>query len=253
MIFLRYTLSYAAVIFLFVTGAVLADPRSQFEEGLVQYRSDNWEQAVSIWENLLEQGYESGPLQYNLGNAYFRLNELSKCLLAYERAAKLMPRDKDVQANLELVRLSVVDRIEAPVRLSLWNWIDTLRDSLTLRELSGLMQITGLLLAALIAARWFVSLKLRSIIRPLLFSLFIAYIVCMSWYGWRHTLDKNQYAIIMTEKADVYSGPDESSTQLFSLHEGTRILTREELTDWMRIRLADGREGWLRLKEIENI
>lgn len=237
----------------FFVGAVKADPRSQFEEGLVQYRSDNWEQAVTIWENLIEQGYESGPLQYNLGNAYYRLNELSKSILAYERAAKLMPRDEDVRKNLELVRLSVVDRIEAPVRLSVWNWIDSIRDSLTLRELSGLLQIIGLILAAMIAAYWFVSLKLRATLRPLLFTLSIAYIISLSWYGWRQAVDKDQYAIIMSEIANVYSGPDDSSTQLFSLHEGTRILTREELADWMRIRLADGREGWLRLKEIENI
>jgi len=248
----RFLFTYLVFAFLFA-GFVLADPESQFEEGLVQYRSDNWEQAVTIWENLLDQGYESGPLQYNLGNAYFRLNELSKSILAYERAAKLMPRDKDVQSNLDLVRLSVVDRIETPVRLSLWNWIDNFRDSLTLRELAKLMQFTGLLLVALFAVRWFTSLKLRTALRPLLFVVGIVYIISLSWYGWRETVDRNQYAIVMTEKVDVFSGPDESSKQLFSLHEGTRIMAREDLTDWMRIRLADGREGWLRQKEIEII
>src|SRR3989339_384581 len=226
-----------------------ADQQAQFEEGLVQYRSDKWEEAIAVWENLRDQGYDSGALEYNLGNAYFRLNRLSKSILAYERASVLLPRDTDVNSNLDYVRLSVVDRIESPVRLSLWSWIDRVRDGLTLREISATIYLLGLALVALIAFGWFSAAKLRTKLRPVLFGIAAAYLICMLWYGWRSSIDSTQYAIIMTEKVDVYSGPDESTTQLFALHEGTRVEAREELAAWMRIRLSDGREGWLRIKE----
>jgi tetratricopeptide (TPR) repeat protein len=242
-----------AVLFLFAVAVqAFADPQSQFEEGLVQYRSDNWELAVTVWESLLDQGYDSGPLQYNLGNAYFRLNDLPKSILAYERAERLLPRDSDVKSNLEYVRLSVVDRVEPPVRLSLWNWIDRIRDSLTLRE-SATIYFLGLMMAALIALRWFIAARLWARLRPVLLGIAAFFVVCIFWYGWRSSIDAREFAIIMADKVNVYSGPDDSSTQLFALHEGTRVEAREGLTEWMRIRLADGREGWLRLKEIEII
>jgi len=230
-----------------------ADPVSQFDEGLVQYRSDNWEQAVAIWEQILAQGDESGALHYNLGNAYYRLHELGKAVLEYERASRLTPRDDDVRQNLEFVRLRVIDRVEEPLRLSIWETADRIRDSVTIRELSLALLVTGLLVTVLLGLRWYGPVRIRRVVHPLLVGAIAVYVIGGAWYGWRSALDSQPWAIVMAEKTSVHSGPDETSTELFALHEGTRVAIDEELSVWMRVRLADGRMGWMMQTDLEEI
>ena len=115
------------VLFIFCSAA-FATPESLFEEGVDAFRQGNLEEAVQSWQSTLEEGHESGALYYNLGNAHFRLGHTAEAILFYERAARLLPRDKDVTANLSLARLAVVDRVNAPVRLGIWDAVDALRD-----------------------------------------------------------------------------------------------------------------------------
>ncbi len=129
-----------------------ADPRSEFDEGLNSYRNGDMAGAIRAWESVVERGIISGELLYNLGNAYYREGKVGRSVLMYERAVKLMPRDRDMHTNLDLARMATVDRVERPVRLIVWDWIDAVRDFLSMGELVRLFQIMGFLLVASILA-----------------------------------------------------------------------------------------------------
>jgi tetratricopeptide (TPR) repeat protein len=232
---------------------VRADPRSSFEEGLRLYRANDMPGAISHWERVLRQGAVSGPLLYNLGNAYYRSGQIGKSILSYERARKLMPRDRDVLTNLDLARLAVVDKIEKPVRLVIWDWLDSVRDSLSLHELAVMFQIMGFFALGGYLGWRFGPISWRRLLRGVLVILLVAYVLTGTWYGWRAALDTRKAAIVTAVKTDVCSAPDASSTQLFSLHEGTKVRYGESLTGWVSIQLADGRKGWVPIGNVEKI
>lgn len=224
-----------------------------FEAGLTAYRAGEWEKAAAAWENALRSGSASGALFYNLGNAYYRMQQTGRSILWYERARQLLPRDGDVRGNLELARLAVVDRIEPPVRLMIWDWVDAIRDYFSLRELALLLQLAGAV-ALLAFLLWrFGPAALTRAARNLVIICLILLVVTGAWYGWRAVLDGRAQGIVMDEKADVFSAPDAASTQVFTLHEGTKVRIGERLSGWVNIRLADGRQGWVLNHSVERI
>jgi tetratricopeptide (TPR) repeat protein len=230
-----------------------ADPRSSFEEGLRLYRANDMSGAISHWENVLKQGAVSGPLLFNLGNAYYRSGQIGKSILCYERARKLIPRDRDVQMNLELARLAVVDKIEKPVRLVIWDWLDSVRDHYSAYELAAAFQIIGFIALAGLLFWRFAPVSWRRALKVAVVLAVILYALTGAWYVWRAVLDRANYALVMAVKSDVCSAPDSSSKQLFSLHEGTKIRYGEVLSGWVSIQLADGRKGWVPVGDVEKI
>jgi hypothetical protein len=238
---------------LLVSAQVFADPRSSFEEGLRLYRANDMAGAITHWENVLRQGSVSGPLLFNLGNAYYRSGEIGKSILCYERARKLMPRDRDVYTNLDLARLATVDKIEKPVRLVIWDWLDSVRDSFSLYELAAIFQVLGFVALGSFLAWRFAPARWRKGLQVVLVICLMAYVVSGAWYGWRSVLDARKLAIVTAVKTDVCSAPDSSSTQLFSLHEGTKVRYGERLTGWVSVQLVDGRKGWVPIGDVERI
>jgi tetratricopeptide (TPR) repeat protein len=243
----------AALVLLSMMGSAFADPESQFDEGLRLYRSNDMNGAIVAWENVVQRGVVSGPLLYNLGNAYYRSGKVGKSILCYERARRLTPRDHDISNNLDLARLAVVDKIDSPLRLVLWNWIDSVRDYLGLNELAKLFLTVGFLFAGLLAAWRFGPLRLRTAARRAAITAAFLYVVVGSWYLWRADLDTRSFGIVMATKTDVFSAPDSAAKQLFSLHEGTKVRCGESLSGWVNVRLADGRRGWISISDMERI
>jgi hypothetical protein len=236
-----------------VVGMVRADPISSFDEGLQRYRANDMTGAIVAWERVMHEGVVSGPLLYNLGNAHYRQGEIARAILCYERASKLLPRDRDVRNNLDIAKLATVDKLEMPVRLFIWNWLDAARDYFSASELARLFEVLGILTAVLLAVRRLRASFLPRIMRSAAVVAFCAWMLVGSWYLWRAALDSRIYGIVLTSKTDVYSAPDSASTQLFSIHEGTKLRMGERLSDWVNVRLPDGRSGWLPRADVERI
>jgi hypothetical protein len=235
------------------TTLAVADPRSEFDEGLRLYRENDMTGAIRVWEQVASRGVVSGELLYNLGNAYYREGNVGRSVLMFERARKLMPRDRDVHTNLDLARMATVDRVERPVRLMIWNWIDAARDFLSMGELARLFQTLGFLLIGSILAWRLGPLSLRSSLKTLMLIFLVLYGWTGAWYGWRAEIETHPSGVVLATKTDAYSAPDAAATQLFSLHEGTWVRTGETLSGWVNIRLADGRAGWIPVGDVERI
>jgi tetratricopeptide (TPR) repeat protein len=248
---IQYIMALFAV--LLMVSLAFGDARSGFDEGLRLYRSGDMQGAISAWESVLRQGEVSGALYYNLGNAYYREKKFGQAILSYERARKLEPRDRDIVANLDLTRLATVDRIEPPVHLIIWKWVDSVRDHFALGEIADLFYILGFIVAGLLLLFKLGPTRYRAAFRSLMSAVLILYVLTGGWYLWRARLDGTPFAVVMTEKTDAYSAPDEASKQLFSLHEGTKVQCGENLSGWINVRLADGRKGWIPVQSVERI
>ncbi|MCC6476872.1 tetratricopeptide repeat protein [bacterium] len=230
-----------------------AQTQNEFQAGLAAFQSGDWKSALQQWEQLTLGGESSGALEYNIGNAYFRLGETASAILHYERALRFLPTDEDVIHNLRLANLGTVDRIDPTLRLGIWEVADGARDAHSARQIA-VSVIWFSLIAAASVALWLVGpSRLRKSLKRASVATGILLVLLCLWYVWRSSYEAQTRAIVMAEKTDIYSGPSDSSTQLFSLHSGSKVRVYETLSGWLRVGLPDGRDGWMKDSDAEHI
>ncbi len=224
-----------------------------FDAGLQAYNQEKWSDAIAQWESITVGGQTSPELEYNLGNAYFRQGVIERSILHYERALKLNPNDDDARKNLALANRGIVDQIAHAPTLGIWKYTDNLRDSFSVSTLKMLLFLFNALLAIAVGAMFYTNGFLRDAARRgvILFGCLAGLMLFL--YGWRSSALAESSAVVMAEKTDVFSSPTDNSTQLFSLHSGTKVHVGESLSEWTEIQLSDGRKGWIPRADIENI
>lgn len=218
----------------------------EFDKGNRLYRDNDFSGAIAAYQGILQAGYESGELHYNLGNAYFKNGNLGLAIVHFEKGRKSMPRDMDLLSNLEMARLRVADQVESP-RLAVWEAVDYARDYFTMESLAAAS--LGMFLIFLILAGIYYFLP-KSRWKRLTFwaaaPIFILFIFLFSIFQWRLWQDKNiREGVILVEKVDVLSAPDERGQILFALHEGVKARLGQVLPPYVEIILPDGKKGWI--------
>jgi tetratricopeptide (TPR) repeat protein len=253
-----FGIALVLVTILALNGVVSATPQPLQDlanEADTAYKDGKYDQAVTLYSNIISSGYSSGQLFYNLGNSYFKSGRLGPSILMYERAVRLMPHNDDVRHNLEFARERTVDRIDPPPRLFIWTWVDALRDWLPPSTIAISALVLSLLLALTIAL--VVNMRgnpLWPSVQAAAWVLAVLFTVNMALVGLRVQADKaDSSAIIMADKIDVRSAPDRTSNEIFALHEGTKVAVVQSLDAWVEIRLADGRQGWVPISSFEII
>lgn len=250
------TLRTLVVLILVSAGTVFAQsPEQVFQQGNMLYQQGSLDEARKAYELLLGQGYVSGELYYNLGNVYYRTGNIARGILFYERAARLIPQDEDLQHNLTLANLRITDRIEPTPRLFIWDWWDGLKSALSLQGLTWLMFFSYLVVIAFVALLLLGgSYTVRrvgligSAVTGVLFLLVLAVFI-----GRLADLGATDEAILMTPVATVKNSPDPKSSDAFVLHSGVKVRVIDRVSEWVNIRLADGKQGWLERSSIEVI
>ena len=226
--------------------------QSDFDAANNAYAEGRYEEAATIYQAMLDE-QPNATLYYNLGNARFKQGELAQAILNYERALRLEPNHKDAKYNLAFAQSRITDNI-AEQDFFLSAWVRTVRNQL--RESTWLilsiclfiLALTGLLLFLLGREPWLRKSAFHTAWIALLFSL-IAGLNALSLHN-RDTL-RNE-AIITQGVVNAKSSPDRSGTDLFTLHEGTKVDIRETLGDWANVRVGSY-EGWIRLSNLERI
>ena len=219
------------------------------------YARQQYQQAVADYEELLKGGV-CADLYYNLGNAYYRTGNITKAVLNYERAYLLSPGDKDIRFNLQLARSKTIDKITPESEMFFVTWYRSLVnmqsvDGWARTSLWSLAVAIVLALVYLFAGR--IGLRKCGFYgSTLLVVLFI--LANVFAYQQRQGLQHRTGAIIMSASVAVKSTPARNGTDLFVLHEGTKVeITDGSMKGWKKIRLADGRDGWLEVSSMEMI
>ncbi len=216
------------------------------------YKANQFDQAAADYEKILSQGYKTVEVYYNLGNCYFKLNNLSKAIVNYERALKLSPQDEDIQHNLAVANTKVIDKI-IPVPtlavLNTWNNFTSAKSSY-----GWALFAVGFVWLALVffAVYLFVSARRFSFsLGVFFFILSIAFISLAEKQSERE--QQSDYAILTLTNSFVKSAPDAAGNDLFMLHEGVKFQILDRVGEWSKIRLADGKVGWIERGAYEKI
>ena len=213
------------------------------------YKAGRYDDAVSGYRTLINRGYESGHLYYNLGNAALKLGNLGQAILAYERARLFIPRDDDLAFNLAYARGRTQDAV-------------TNGSAFPVLELLGLSNVTvceSFVVFTVINVLFFAVLVIRIFTRRewTYYALIIAAILMITSTSvtafMRYAQKHDDRAVVLAEEIAVYAGPDADDTILFNLHEGTIVHTERREDGWMLIHLSDDKRGWAETDVIARI
>jgi tetratricopeptide (TPR) repeat protein len=245
---------------IFIIGIMLFSFSLQAQHDLISrgdsaYSKELYTEAISSYERVLEQGYESAELYYNLGNAYFNINRLPEAILNYERAKLLDPGDEDIEFNLSIANSMIPDKIETVPEIFYVRWWKSLRNSIDLHTWT-IISLLAFSVLVLCIGLFFLSrialLRKLSFWAGLLF-VFIN-IAAFSMAYTRYEIESRQLeAIVFDPTITVKSSPSEAGKDLFVIHEGTKVYILDEINDWCNIRIANGSEGWLPEESLERI
>ncbi len=224
---------------------------SLFIDGNTAYNSQNYQEAIRLYELAISEGYNSPNLQYNLGNAYYKDNQLAKSILHYERAIKLKPNFKDAIDNVKIAYRATVDKLEPIPSLFFIRWWNGF-----LTHLNASQWAWRAVFFTWLACLTFFIFKIykRKEIKALtiIFGFFSITCVIMSFQRNRYD-HSHQYAICMTSSTWLKTAPNNQSDDTFLLHEGSRVQILDKVDSWLKVRLVDGNEGWLLTQNIEKI
>ena len=227
-----------------------------YQEGNRLYQEGDFQGALASYVRLVEAGFESGEVYYNIGNTYFKLGDLAQSILYYERARRLLSGDEDVQANLDLARSLTVDEIEPLPRFWLFSaadwWVDLLPRTLLITVVAVSYLVgTGVVLLLILKRSgplgvWGQRIALAAGVVFLLFGLNLAVR--------EFEVGRAQEAVVFQPQVDVMSAPlnDETLT-VFTVHEGTKVRIDRLSDEWAEVVLEDGRVGWVPVGVLETI
>ena len=243
-----------------IIGAILLTISIMGQQDLITrgdsaYKQEMYTEAISHYEAVLDQGYESAALYYNLGNAYFNINNLPSAILNYERARVLDPGDADIEFNLNIANSMITDKIEVVPEIFYIRWWKSLRNSVNLHTWT-VAGMGAFILLVIFAGIFFLSRAV--LIRKFAFwsgvvFLLLSITLFFMTYTKYDIQSKHLEAIVFSPTITVKSSPSQLGKDLFVIHEGTKVIIIEEINEWCNIRIANGSDGWLPASSVKRI
>lgn len=240
---------------LLMAATLLANPQAQFEAANAAYQKGDYPVAIDNYEQVLKTGNFSDEVYYNLGNAYFKTNQIGKAILNYERAALITPRDEDVKFNLDIANAKKKDDLGTVGKFFVTEWWQGLHKLFSsgiwggLTLLSLWAGIAGFILWLFGESR---DHKKQGFIGGIVLTLLsiLLYFVTSS----QATFENNSgQAIVLVNKVALKNGPDKISSDVLEIHEGLKVELLDQIGDWYKVKLSNGDQGWLPTNSLEEI
>jgi tetratricopeptide (TPR) repeat protein len=229
------------------SGAPVMEANRLYEDG-------QFAQAATAYQALLDDGVQDGRVYYNLGNAHFKMGDLGRAVLNYRRAQGRLPRDPDVEANLDLARAQTRDRLDGDGSGPLVELFrHVLTTGTTMDELAAIMLSLWVLLCCLLMGIIFwprrrPHLKYAILVVAALLALSLVSV------GVRALDERGRApAVVVAPSVEAHSGPGYEYLSEFSLHAGAEIRVLEERGGWARIALPGELQGWVPEESVEKV
>lgn len=246
---------YLFLVFTLLSVSVFSNNFGIADSAEVAYKKKDYDRAISVYESLAGGNYVSADMYYNLANAYYKQANYPYAILNYEKALKLDPQNEDYLHNLKLANTHVIDKIETvptPLIYSIFTSVINIFMSNTW-AIIALMFFIG---AMFCIYRYLFSKSYagRRMSFILSWPLFILFALTLYFSIVQKNLSQEEYGIVTASYVNIKSEPDESSTDLFILHEGIKVKYEDtEISGWIKIRITDGNKGWIESKDVEKI
>lgn len=238
---------------LFTVLLCTAQSNKLFDEATAAYNSGEYEKAIAFYTDILDDGEHSAAVYYNLGNSYYKLNKIAESIYFYEKALLLSPNDEEVKTNLSYAQNMTIDAIDTIPETGLSKLYKSVTGKLTFDQWAYLAVALIIIFVLLYILFYYANsstLKRWSFIGSIL-ALFICIIAIVFAFIQRSDFKDLQPAIIFAEESSIKSEPNVSSQQVFEIHAGTKVNVLDQLDEWNKIKLADGKTGWIQKNELK--
>lgn len=247
--------SVLILVFVFLIKYSVGNPQELLSEANSAYERSEYGYAIELYNQILDEGLVSADLYYNLGNAYFKNNMMGPAILYYERALRINPLDEDLNHNIAVAKSKIVDKPEQRPKLFYEKWWIAARSMFTM---DGWAIVSIVLLILFLAT---VSLYLFSRTIGVKKSAFYGLLVILGFLLLSVVFARQQFnryssdrdAIVMETRVTAKSSPSVESSDLFLLHEGTKVRIRSQLSGFYEISLPNGNVGWIKKETLEII
>ena len=248
-------INFLILLFIFVNSVFANQAESLMNEANQLYQSKEYEEAIVKYNSIIESDYESAALYYNLGNSYYRSAQVGLAILNFERGLKLDPSNEDLLHNLAIVKARSVDRIKEVPKLFIVEWWELLISALSTTMWQIVILAFYLLVLGSITLYFFT--KSGTTQRLTIFSALIGFSGAILFstilFADVQRETSTDYGILIANTISAKQSPNDSSDDLFVIHEGLKIAVQEEFGDWYKIKLSDGKIGWLPKNSLELI
>lgn len=253
---MNHFFKYTFFLLIFFTLNISAQEKkeiSTFKEANKLYAEENFDKAIIKYEEILDSGYESADLYFNLANAYYRQKKLSSSIYYYEKAKLLAPDNEDIQENAKLAEMLVNNRPTPIPQIGIVKFFNKI---ITSKNIDFWAYISiSMFVIALFSAGYFLISRISKIKKvTFLISLVAIFISALTFI---FTLKQNSFlnagdkGIVFSISTGVNSSPDENSTRLFDIYEGFKVKIADESGIWYKIILEDGKQGWIKKEEVK--
>ena len=246
---------YFSLLFVFASVLAYGQETSKAQADSA-YINNDYANAVYLYEDILANQGESADIYYNLGNSYYKMDNIAKAILNYEKALMLNPGNGDIRFNLELAQSKTVDKVTPMSEVFLITWMKSLTNTMSEQGWSKLA-IASFILTLLGLVLYFFSKKIAmkkiGFISALCLML-VCILANVFASSQKSKAQSHSSAIIMEPSVTVKSTPNEGGTELFILHEGRKVMIKDNtMREWKEIQLEDGNAGWVPASVIEII
>ncbi len=245
-IFNRFALTLVGLL-IFLTSFAQENNTLLWEKANAFYTTEEYQQAIVIYEQILASGEESAKLYFNLGNAYYKTNNINKAILNYERAKLLAPHNEDIDFNLQIANQFVVTTTEDLPQPFFLRWRTSVINSYP-ADTWSYISISAFLLFLVLLGLYIFSQRVA--LRKISFWLGVLLIIFSGFTfsfasKQKQNIEERKSAIVFCPRVTVKSSPVETGTDLFLIYEGLKIDIVDSLNNWKEIKLSDGNQGWL--------
>ncbi len=215
------------------------------------YEMGKYDVAIGEYNKILKSGYDSGVLEFNLGNAYFKKGDLGHAILSYERAKRIMPRDADLKANLSLAKAKIKGNVEENMGLLEWRPLKMCLENISANEIVYILSAIYLALLLFILLALYRPVFMKNLVAVIII---LALLFSFNFYIAFHKIRLTEtQSIVIAPEIEAKFAPIDSATKFFNLYEGMDVIVLSEKNGWAKVKRSDGKVGWINKTGIEAI
>lgn len=243
---------FLTILFILVSSFGFSQ-QENFKKANDLYSNDKFEEAIEQYEQILNDGYQSVALYYNLANAHYKLNHVAESVYYYEKAVQLDPNNEDVKNNLSFAKKMTIDAIEVIPQSGFSKMFNKLVGSFTYNTWAkiGIGFAFLFIVAFIIYYTAYTTSRKRSFFIISMFNVIFMLLAILFAYQQENFVKNNNFGIVFAKETSIKAEPKQSSNESFKLHEGTKVKLLEPVEGWYKIRLADGKVGWILATDIK--
>lgn len=241
------------LVILFTTSVVMANPLMEKANEL--YRKEKYAEAIQSYEKVLKTKHQSVALYYNLANAHYKLNHIAPSIYYYEKALMLDSSDEEVLNNLQFAQAMTIDDIKAVSEVGILAWIKGISGLFHYNTWAIISVFVAVLISVFFAIYYFstsVNTKRYSFITMLIFNVLLVIVLSIGFFA-KSMVESENPAIVFANTAPVKNEPNMNAEDTFVLHEGTKVFVKEKYSEWCKVALSNGSEGWIQSQSIKEV